>query len=155
MTGAAMMKKKQKGVAAVEFAILAPLLLLIVLGVAQFGWMFGNYMMVANAASAGARYFASQRGASSPYTATQGQVQLSAGILNTAKLSIAMSVNGSACTNDSGCASGLNSAGGTGAVGTAAVTVIYTFSPLFTGRLSGLYSMMPTALNATAVERVQ
>jgi Flp pilus assembly protein TadG len=147
--------KKQKGVAAVEFALLIPLLLLIVVGVAQFGWLYGNYVMVANAASAGARYFASQRGTTSPYSATQTQVQTSAALLNTANLSIATAVNGTACTSDSGCATGLTSAGGTSAVGTASVTVTYSFSPLFKGQLSGLYAMMPTKLNVTAAERVQ
>ncbi|NIF53394.1 TadE/TadG family type IV pilus assembly protein [Burkholderia sp. Ax-1724] len=147
--------KKQQGVAAVEFALLAPVLLLIVLGVAQFGWLLGNYMMVANAASAGARYFASQRGTTSPYTATQTQVNASASLLKTSNLSIAASVNGTACTSDSACASGLTSAGGTSAVGTATVTVSYTFVPIFKGSLSGLYAMMPTTLNASAVERVQ
>jgi Flp pilus assembly protein TadG len=148
--------KKQKGAAAVEFALVAPVLLLIVLGVAQFGWLLGNYLMVANAASSGARYFASQRGTANPYSATQTQVQTSAGTLSSANLTIATSVNGATCTSDSTCASDLTSAGGTSSVGTASVTVTYTkFSPLFKGSLSGLYAMMPTSLVATAVERVQ
>jgi Flp pilus assembly protein TadG len=154
--GAAMTLKKQKGIAAVEFALLVPILLAIALGLAQFGWLLGNYVMVANAASAGARYFASQRGTTSPYTGTQTQVQASAAVLTTGNLSITASVNGGNCTSDTACASDLTSAASGAAVATAAVTVTYSnFSPLFKGALAGLYSMMPAALNATAVERVQ
>jgi Flp pilus assembly protein TadG len=148
-------RKQQQGVAAVEFALVAPLLLLVLLGLAQFGWLLGNYVMVVNAASSGARYFASQRGTSTPYSSTQSQVSTSAALLNTSNLSVAMSVNGVACSTDSSCATELTSAGGTSAVGTASVSVTYTFAPLFKGGLSGLYAMMPGSLNASAVERVQ
>jgi len=152
---AAMRLQRQRGVAAVEFALFAPLLLTLVIGIAQFGWMFGNYVMVANAASSGARYFASQRGTANPYSATQTQVGTSAALLTTSKLTIATSVNGAACSSDSSCAADLTSAGGTSAVGTATVTVSYTFVPLFKGTLSRLYTMIPTSLSASAVERVQ
>ncbi|MGF6571991.1 Flp pilus assembly protein TadG [Paraburkholderia sp. GAS333] len=148
--------KKQKGIAAVELAITLPVLLLIVLGLAQFGWMLSNYMMVSNAASAGARYFAAQRGTTNPYTGTQAQVQTSAAVLNSSNLSITASVNGGNCTSDAACAADLTSAASGAAVANAVVTVTYSnFSPLFKGSLSGLYSMMPSALVATAVERVQ
>jgi Flp pilus assembly protein TadG len=152
---AAMRLKKQRGVAVVEFALFAPLLMLLVIGIAQFGWMFSNYVMVANAASSGARYFASQRGTTNPYSSTQTQVGMSAALLTTSKLTIATSVNGAVCTSDSSCAADLTSAGGTSAVGTATVTVSYTFVPIFKGSLSRLYTMMPTSLSASAVERVQ
>ena len=153
---AAMRLKKQKGVAAVEFALLVPVLLVIALGLAQLGWLLSNYVMVANAASAGARYFASQRGTTAPLTGTQTQVQTSAAVLNTGNLSITASVNGGNCTSDTACAADLTSAASGSAVATAAVTVTYSsFSPLFKGAFDGLYSMMPSALNATAVERVQ
>jgi Flp pilus assembly protein TadG len=151
----AMRRKQQRGVAAVEFALFAPLLMVIVIGIAQFGWMFSNYVMVANAASSGARYFAAQRGTTNPFSSTQTQVGASAALLTTSKLTIAAAVNGAACSSDSSCAADLTSAGGTSAVGTATVTVSYTFVPLFKGSLSRLYTMMPTSLSASAVERVQ
>lgn len=148
--------KRQKGIAAVELAITLPVLLLIVLGLAQFGWLLANYMMVSNAASAGARYFAAQRGTTTPYTGTQAQVQSSASIMNSSNLSITASVNGGNCTSDANCAADLTGAASGAALASAAVTVTYSnFSPVFKGSLSGLYSMMPSALNATAVERVQ
>ncbi|MFM0209119.1 TadE/TadG family type IV pilus assembly protein [Paraburkholderia sediminicola] len=148
--------KRQKGVAAVEFAVVVPVLLVIAVGLAQFGWLLSNYVMVANAASAGARYFAAQRGTATPYSGTQTQVQTSAAVLNSGNLSITASVNGGNCTSDTACAADLTSAASGAAVATAAVTVTYSnFSPLFTGSLFGLFKMMPSALNATAAERVQ
>ncbi|MGF6726261.1 Flp pilus assembly protein TadG [Paraburkholderia sp. GAS41] len=143
-------RRRQRGIAAVEFALLAPPLLVIVLGIAQFGWLLGNYVMVANAASSGARYFAGQRGSATPYTATQAQVATSAAYL-TGTLTLTTYVNGTQCTSDTDCATDLASA----ANAPTTVTVTYSsFSPLFKGKLAGLVGM-PTSLSATMIERVQ
>lgn len=48
----------QRGQALVETAIVMPLLTLILLGVADFGWMAYQYIELANAANAGAHYAA-------------------------------------------------------------------------------------------------
>lgn len=142
---------RQHGIAAIEFALLAPPLLVIVLGIAQFGWLLGNYVMVTNAASSAARYFAAQRGTSTPYSSTKTQVNSSASYLKTGNLSITTYVNGTQCTSDSDCATALASA----ASDPATVTVTYSsFSPLFKGTLAGLVGM-PASLNSTMVERVQ
>jgi Flp pilus assembly protein TadG len=147
----ARLRHRQRGIAAVEFALLAPPLLVIVLGIAQFGWLLGNYVMVTNAASSGARYFAAQRGSATPYTATKTQVTASAAYLNSGNLSITTYVNGTQCTSDSDCATDLSAA----ANSPATVTVTYSsFSPLFNGSLAGLVGM-PASLNSTMVERVQ
>ncbi len=47
--------KNQKGQALVEFAIILPLLLLLVLGIIQFGMIIGGYLAVQNAVREGAR----------------------------------------------------------------------------------------------------
>ncbi|MGF7129698.1 Flp pilus assembly protein TadG [Paraburkholderia sp. EB58] len=147
----ATLRHRQSGIAAVEFALLAPPLLVIVLGIAQFGWLMANYVMVTNAASSAARYFASQRGTATPYTSTKTQVVTSAAYLATGNLSITTYVNGTQCTSDSDCATDLSAA----ANSPATVTVTYSsFSPLFKGKLAGLVSM-PASLNSTMVERVQ
>ena len=110
-----------------------------------------NYVMVTNAASSGARYFAAQRGTATPYTATKTQVVTSAAYLTTGNLSITTYVNGTQCTSDSDCATDLSAA----ANAPATVTVTYSsFSPLFKGKLAGLVGM-PASLNSTMVERVQ
>jgi hypothetical protein len=107
--------------------------------------------MVTNAASSGARYFASQRGTVTPYTSTKTQVTSSAAYLTTGNLSIATYVNGTQCTSDSDCATALASA----ANEPATVTVTYSsFSGLFKGTLAGLVSL-PSSLNSTMLERVQ
>ncbi|MEW6342815.1 MAG: TadE/TadG family type IV pilus assembly protein [Paraburkholderia sp.] len=149
--GAAQGPKRQRGIAAIEFALLAPPLLAVALGMAQFGWLLGNYVMVANSASSAARYFASQRGTTTPYSSTKTQVNSSASYLSTGNLSITTSVNGTQCTSDADCATALASAAGDPAT----VTVTYSsFSPLFKGTLAGLAGV-PSSLNSTMVERVQ
>jgi Flp pilus assembly protein TadG len=47
-------------------AVLMPVILLVLLGIAQFGWLLVNYIVVGNAASSAARTFASQRGTTTP-----------------------------------------------------------------------------------------
>ena len=47
--------KKEKGAAAVEFAILLPLLVLIVFGITTFGFVYKEYIALTHAAREGAR----------------------------------------------------------------------------------------------------
>lgn len=49
---------RERGAALVEFAILMPLLLLLILGIIEFGWLFGQFNDVRHAAREGARYAA-------------------------------------------------------------------------------------------------
>ena len=50
--------KSEKGQAMVEFALLLPLLLLILSGIINFGWIFGNQLLANNAVREAARYTA-------------------------------------------------------------------------------------------------
>jgi Flp pilus assembly protein TadG len=64
----------QEGVAAVEFAIILPILLLIISGLFDFGWAFYWKETVANASRGGARYAALANypsGARTVYTSAQ------------------------------------------------------------------------------------
>lgn len=47
--------KNQKGQALVEFALILPILLLVVMGILQFGMMLNSYLAISNAAREGAR----------------------------------------------------------------------------------------------------
>ena len=47
--------KNEKGQAMVEFALILPVLLLLVMGIAEFGMMFNSYLSVQNATREGAR----------------------------------------------------------------------------------------------------
>ncbi len=51
----ASMLRKQKGSVVVEFALLLPLLLLILGLIIEYGWYFTNWIQLTNAVSAGAR----------------------------------------------------------------------------------------------------
>ena len=47
--------RNEKGVAAVEFALIAPILILLVLGIIEFGWLFNGWITINGAAREGAR----------------------------------------------------------------------------------------------------
>lgn len=143
-------RQKEKGVAALEMALVAPVLMLFALGVAQFGWLLINYVVAANAASVGAQYFAGQRGATTPYSGTAEQVAAVVGSIATS-VQVVRSVSGTACTTDADCMSDLNSAQGEAA----AVEISYSFTPLYSGNFMGLGSMMPANIDCTSVARVQ
>lgn len=53
-----MHSRSERGAALVEFAILMPLLLLLILGTIEFGWLFGQFNDVRHAAREGARFAA-------------------------------------------------------------------------------------------------
>jgi Flp pilus assembly protein TadG len=105
-----------KGAALVEFAFIAPVLLLIVLGTAEFGIALGQFVMLTNAVGVGAMQFASSRGevaaagppASGPYTDAVNAVRNAAPILTPANLTITLSVNGTACATDAACKTALD-----------------------------------------------
>lgn len=154
--GRIMMRKLQKGIAAVEFSIVAPLLILLLFCLAEFGWLLVNSVMVMNVASSGARFFASQRGTTTPYTDTKTQIQQSAAYLTVANLSYSTSVGNTPCSADATCAVGLNNAVLNGAVTDASVTVTYSpYKPLLVGSFPGITNLLPSSLSFTVVERTQ
>lgn len=52
----------ERGAALVEFAVLAPLLILLVLGIVEFGWLFGQFNDVRHGTREGARFAAVNAG---------------------------------------------------------------------------------------------
>ena len=48
--------KSEKGQAMVEFALVLPLLLILLCGIIDFGWLYYNQITLNNAAREGARY---------------------------------------------------------------------------------------------------
>ena len=62
----------ERGAAAVEFALVVPLLLILVLGIAEFGRAYNISTTLASAAREGARTMALQNSASEARTAAQG-----------------------------------------------------------------------------------
>jgi Flp pilus assembly protein TadG len=61
MTSKRHLIRNQKGQALVEFAIVLPILLLLVFGIIQFGILFNNYLTLTDAVRAGARQAAVSR----------------------------------------------------------------------------------------------
>jgi Flp pilus assembly protein TadG len=76
----------QRGQTMAELALVLPVLLVLLLGIAQFGVAFNNYISLTDAVRAGARKAAVSRSASNPAAACRAQVLASAGSLNTTEL---------------------------------------------------------------------
>jgi len=150
-----MWKKKQRGVATVEFAMLLPVLLLILVGIAQFSWLISNFILVTHAAGVGAHQLASERGFSKPYSDTVSSVTSALGPLNT-DITISTSVNGVPCSSDNACQTALGTMTNAPAAGsTVTVSLAYAFSPLFSGSLGTLASAVPKNITSTMTEVIQ
>jgi Flp pilus assembly protein TadG len=119
------------GAALLEFTIVLPALLLIMMGAIQFGSVVYNLNVVANATAAGIRQLSISRGeavvaspASGPYTDAVNQVKnyFSTSDWNHSYVTITLIVNGTTCTTDTTCQTALNTA----QQKTASVTVRYS-----------------------------
>jgi Flp pilus assembly protein TadG len=108
----AAVSRDQAGTSAIEFAFIAPALMLLALGTVQFGLTLNNYISLTEAVRTGSRQLAVSRGGSTPYTDTVNQVYRSAPSLTRATLTIAVSVNGTACSTDTTCLTALASSQG-------------------------------------------
>lgn len=72
----------------VEFALVIPLLLLLIFGIIQFGILFNNYLALTDAVRAGARQAAVSRGLPDPVAVTKTRVERSAAGLKPSNLVI-------------------------------------------------------------------
>lgn len=150
-----MKRNRQSGAAVVEFALVLPVLFLVLFGAAQFGMLMNNYLMLTDAASVGAHLLASERGYATPYSDTESAILAATSTLKNT-LSITISVGGTTCTSDTACASALGTETQPPAAGTqASVSLSYAFSAPFKGALYSLKSMMPSSLSSTMSELVQ
>ncbi|MBV8589274.1 MAG: pilus assembly protein [Acetobacteraceae bacterium] len=138
---------EQKGTAAVEFALIAPALLLLVLGGVQLALVLANYVALTNAANVGAMQFAISRSDTTPYTDTVAAIKAAAPNLTAASLTITLSVNGTACSSDSACQTALTNAAPSsgGSLQPASVTVSYPCGSQWTW-----YSFWPTSCQLTS-----
>lgn len=101
-----------KGAVAVEFALIGPVLLLAMVGMFVFGVALNNWVILTNAAEAGALQLAISRGDTTPYTDTTNEIYNAAPSLTKASMTITLSVNGTACTSDSTCQTALTANAG-------------------------------------------
>jgi Flp pilus assembly protein TadG len=143
----------EEGVAAVEFALVLPLLTLLLMGIVQFALVLASYVQVTNAAGVGAMTFAISRSDSTPWTDTKTAIYAAAPSLTQANVTITFSVNGVACTSDSTCNTALTDAAPSGgALTPASVTVTYPCGSMLSG-----YTFWSSAcqLSSTISEGVQ
>ncbi len=149
------MKRRQRGATAVEFALTLPVLLAMLFGIAQLAWWMMSYVVLQSAAATGARQLSMERGFGTPYTDTVNAIEQQTGVLANAT-TIVLSVGGTVCANDVTCTSALGSSTDAPVAGTqAAVSLNYTFKPLFTGSLDGLGTLLPTTQTVTTASLVQ
>jgi Flp pilus assembly protein TadG len=106
-------QKDRRGVAALEFGLIAPALFLLLFGGVEFGIVLNQYLTLTTATIAGATQFAFSAGVdATPYTDAVAAIETAAPGLT--PLTITLSVNGTGCTSDAGCVTAL--AGATGYV---------------------------------------
>jgi Flp pilus assembly protein TadG len=143
--------RADEGAQLVEFALVLPLLLLVVLGIAEFGFLFQRYEVITNAAREGAR-MAVLPGYSSPmgqaavaarvqaYVAA-GRVPVSGGTPGNPTVLLA---------NDT-----IPVAGGLPPVNVKRVTVTYTHTYMFISGIAGLFGNAYTTVPLTAVAEMR
>lgn len=112
--GAARRRRKQlavdrRGVSAIEFAITAPFMLAISIGMLKFGVAMSHYLMLTNAAAQGATTFGLSRGTATPHASTVTAMNNAAPSLTASSITKTLRINGTACTDDSGCSALLTS----------------------------------------------
>jgi len=115
--------RDDSGAQAVEFALIAPLLLMMIIGIIQFSITLNNYIELTEGVRTGARALAISRAMASatPYTTTINSIGASAGNLTASNITVTVTVNGAACSTDATCSTALSSAAGQ----TASVSATY------------------------------
>jgi Flp pilus assembly protein TadG len=100
--------KDHTGSVMVEFTLVLPVLLFLILGLAQFGMIFYDYILVTNAAATGARQLSISRWDSNAYSDTVSAIDSAAPSLS--GLTITLSVDGTTCASNTSCYNALQSA---------------------------------------------
>jgi Flp pilus assembly protein TadG len=83
--------RSERGQAMTEFAVVLPILVVLLLGIVQFGIVFNNYVTLTDAVRAGARTAAVSRQDPNPVGAATTAVRGSATNLNQSNLSVTVS----------------------------------------------------------------
>jgi Flp pilus assembly protein TadG len=107
----------QRGVSALEFAIAAPVMLALTVGMFKFGAAMMHHVVLTNAAAQGALTLALSRGTTTPYSLTTTAISNAASTLTAASITTTVTINGTTCSTNTACAA-LMSAGVTAVVHT-------------------------------------
>lgn len=96
--------RRDSGAAAVEFALVIPLLLTVLVGILDFGVALNNSIQLTDSIREGARSFAISRAVGTPVTAANASITNAApSLLPLTKINPKYSVNGTSCTTDANC----------------------------------------------------
>jgi len=137
----------RRGVASLEFVLIAPVLFFILLGIVYVSILFNNYLELGYGVGAAGRAFAASRGSSMPYSGTTSIFYAAVPGLTRSGITLTLSVAGTACAADATCQTALANAAGN----TASVTASYKCSLSFMGK-----NFIPgCTLNSSLTERVQ
>jgi Flp pilus assembly protein TadG len=146
------------GSSMVEFALILPMLLLLVTGMAFFGAAMNNYMQLTNAVSVGARTLVANAGVTTnPCSLGATAIENAAPALTASKMKFSFTFNGTAYPNESTCSSSStttpgSAAGNLSAGGTLTVNATY---PLNLSVYGKIFNLPSAVLSATATEYVQ
>ena len=106
--------RPQSGIATVEFALVASVLVVLMFGVVQFGWLLNNYAKIDSATASAARYFAGLVDSDTPRTSAEATFKASMGgmsnVISLDKLTMVTAVGGTPCATDAACATALKAA---------------------------------------------
>lgn len=91
------------GIAALEFALISPVLLAILLGMFSFGVAMKDYLVLTSAAGQGALTFALSRGTTTPYATARAAILAAAPTLTPASLAVTIKVDNVVCASDAAC----------------------------------------------------
>ena len=141
----------EHGQALVEFAMVLPVLALIVLGVLKFGTLYSNYTQIIDATRTGARQFALERGQGDPCGDTVGRITAAAGSVNTSNISVKLTEDSD--THTYTYANGVSTGTCPTLVSGSAATVQTTYPCDLT--FLGINFVPSCTLKATATERVE
>jgi Flp pilus assembly protein TadG len=135
--------RSEEGAQLVEFALVLPLLLLVVLGIAEFGFIFQRYEVLTNAAREGAR-IAVLPGYATADVEARVAAYLTAGNIPTTAANPAVAVASVA----------IPVAGGP-AISGRRVTITYTYTYMFLGPIGAIFGSTYSTLPLTAVSEMR
>jgi Flp pilus assembly protein TadG len=97
------MLENKRGVTAIEFALISPVMLTLLTGIFQFGVAMNHQLNLTNAVAQGALTIALSRGTTTPYSSATSAIASAAPSLAAAHTTITVTINGVACTTDPTC----------------------------------------------------
>lgn len=137
--------RSDEGAQLVEFALVLPLLLLVVLGIAEFGFIFQRYEVITNAAREGARMAVLPGYGNNAVIATRVNSYVAAGQVPTTTSNPAVVVE----------TISIPVGGGLPAVSARRVTVTYTHTYMFLPRIAGWFDASYTTVPLVAVSEMR